>query len=143
MAMTYGNAYVASVAMGARDKHTLRTFIEAEAYDGPSLIIAYSHCIAHGMDMGTALQHQKAIVEAGQWLLYRFHPDRAARGENALQLDSRTLKRPVGEFLKTENRFHDLSTEVIAAVQHDVDARWRMYSYLSSLKNGSRGGAEV
>jgi pyruvate-ferredoxin/flavodoxin oxidoreductase len=133
MAMTYGNAYVASVAMGARDEHTLRTFLEAEAYDGPSLIIAYSNCIAHGIDMGTALQHQKAMVEAGQWLLYRFHPDRAARGENPLQLDSRTLKRPVGEFLKTENRFHDLSPEDIAASQHDVDARWKMYSYLSSM----------
>ena len=135
MAMTYGNAYVASVAMGARDEHTLRTFIEAEAYDGPSLIIAYSHCIAHGIDMGTALQHQKSIVEAGQWLLYRFNPDRAKNGENALQLDSRTLKRPVGEFLKTENRFHDLSAEDIAAAQHDVDARWKMYSYLSSMAN--------
>jgi pyruvate-ferredoxin/flavodoxin oxidoreductase len=135
MAMTYGNAYVASVAMGARDEHTLRTFIEAEAYDGPSLIIAYSHCIAHGIDMGTALQHQKAIVEAGQWLLYRFNPDRAKNGENALQLDSRTLKRPVGEFLKSENRFHDLSAEDIAAAQHDVDARWKMYSYLSSMTN--------
>jgi pyruvate-ferredoxin/flavodoxin oxidoreductase len=133
MAMTYGNAYVASVAMGARDEHTLRTFIEAEAYDGPSLIIAYSNCIAHGIDMSTALQHQKAIVEAGQWLLYRFHPDRAARGENPLQLDSRTLKRPVGEFLKTENRFHDLSDEDVALAQHDVDARWKMYSYLSSM----------
>ena len=136
MAMTYGNAYVASVAMGARDEHTLRTFIEAEAYDGPSLIIAYSHCIAHGIDMGTALQHQKAIVEAGQWLLYRFNPDRAKNGENALQLDSRTLKRPVGEFLKSENRFHDLSADDIAAAQHDVDARWKMYSYLSSMANG-------
>jgi len=136
MAMTYGNAYVASVAMGARDEHTLRTFIEAEAYDGPSLIIAYSHCIAHGIDMGTALQHQKAIVDAGQWLLYRFNPDRAKNGENPLQLDSRTLKRPVGEFLKSENRFHDLSAEDIAVAQHDVDARWKMYSYLSSMANG-------
>jgi pyruvate-ferredoxin/flavodoxin oxidoreductase len=133
MAMTYGNAYVASVAMGARDEHTLRTFIEAEAYDGPSLIIAYSHCIAHGIDMGMAMQHQKSIVEAGQWLLYRFNPDRAKNGENPLQLDSRALKRPVGEFLKTENRFHDLSAEDIASAQHDVDARWRMYSYLSSM----------
>jgi len=133
--------------MGARDEHTLRTFIEAEAYDGPSLIIAYSHCIAHGIDMGTALQHQKSIVEAGQWLLYRFNPDRAKNGENALQLDSRTLKHPVGEFLKTENRFHDLSAEDIAAAQHDVDARWKMYSYLSSMaqgdvSRGARGEAE-
>ena len=143
MAMTYGNAYVASVAMGARDEHTLRTFIEAEAYDGPSLIIAYSHCIAHGIDMGTALQHQKAIVEAGQWLLYRFNPDRAKRGENPLQLDSRGLKRPVEEFLKTENRFHDLSPEDVAATQHDVEARWKMYSYLSSMNESSRGGSEI
>jgi len=134
MAMTYGNAYVASVAMGARDEHTLKTFIEAEAYDGPSLIIAYSHCISHGIDMTTALQHQKSIVESGQWLLYRFNPDRAARGENALQLDSRAIKRPVEEFMKTENRFHDLSAESVASVQHDVDARWRMYSYLSTMQ---------
>ena len=136
MAMTYGNAYVASVAMGARDEHTLKTFLEAESYDGPSLIIAYSHCISHGIDMTTALQHQKAIVESGQWLLYRFNPDRAARGENALQLDSRAIKRPVEEFMKTENRFHDLSAAGTAAVQHDIDARWRMYSYLSSMKAG-------
>src|SRR5207237_2220355 len=90
MAMTYGNAYVASVAMGARDEHTLRTFLEAEAYDGPSLIIAYSHCIAHGIDMGTAMQHQKTLVDAGQWLLYRFNPQRATRGEKPLQPDSRS-----------------------------------------------------
>jgi pyruvate-ferredoxin/flavodoxin oxidoreductase len=134
MAMTYGNAYVASVAMGARDEHTLKTFIEAEAYDGPSLIIAYSHCISHGIDMTTALQHQKSIVESGQWLLYRFNPDSAARGENALQLDSRAIKRPVEEFMKTENRFHDLSAANTAAVQHDINARWRMYSYLSTMQ---------
>jgi pyruvate-ferredoxin/flavodoxin oxidoreductase len=134
MAMTYGNAYVASVAMGARDEHTLKTFLEAEAYDGPSLIIAYSHCISHGIDMTTALQHQKSIVESGQWLLYRFNPDRAARGENALQLDSRAIKRPVEEFMKTENRFHDLSEANVASVQHDVEARWKMYSYLSSMQ---------
>jgi pyruvate-ferredoxin/flavodoxin oxidoreductase len=79
------------------------------------------------MDMGTSLQHQKSIVEAGQWLLYRFNPDHAKNGENALQLDSRTLKRPVGEFLKTENRFHDLSAEDVAAAQYDVDARWTMF----------------
>jgi pyruvate-ferredoxin/flavodoxin oxidoreductase len=133
MAMTYGNVYVASIAMGARDEHTLKTFIEAEAYDGPSLIIAYSHCIAHGIDMGTAMQHQKAIVEAGQWLLYRYHPERAARGENPLQLDSRAIKRPLGEFFESENRFQNLTAEDIAAAQHDVATRWRRYSYLSSM----------
>ena len=70
MAMTYGTIYVASVAMGARDEHTLKAFLEAEAYDGPALIIAYSHCIAHGINMTTAMQNQKAAVNTGQWLLY-------------------------------------------------------------------------
>jgi len=133
MAMTYGNVYVASVAMGARDEHTLKSFLEAEAYDGPSLIIAYSHCIAHGFDLAAGMQHQKALVESGQWLLYRFHPDREARGENALQLDSRRLKRPVSDFLESESRFRDLKPADLEAAQHDVNARWRMYSYLSSM----------
>src|SRR5207302_2334170 len=84
MAMTYGNVYVASVAMGAKDEHTLKAFLEAEAYDGPSIIIAYSHCIAHGIDMTTAMSDQKVAVESGQWLLYRYSPERAAAGENPL-----------------------------------------------------------
>src|SRR3954447_12630780 len=100
IAMTYGSIYVASVAMGARDEHTLKAFIEAEAYEGPSLIIAYSHCIAHGIDMSTAMQHQKSLVDSGQWLLYRYHPERADRGENPLQLDSRGLRGSVDDFLK-------------------------------------------
>ena len=76
--MTYGNIYVACVAMGAKDEHTLKAFLEAEAYDGPALIIAYSHCIAHGINMTTGLQNQKAAVNSGQWLLYRYNPERAA-----------------------------------------------------------------
>ena len=88
MAMTYGTIYVASVAMGARDEHTLKAFLEAEAYDGPALIIAYSHCIAHGINMTTAMQNQKAAVNTGQWLLYRYNPERLPLGENPLQLDS-------------------------------------------------------
>ena len=88
MAMTYGTIYVASVAMGARDEHTLKAFLEAEAYDGPALIIAYSHCIAHGINMTTAMQNQKAAVNTGQWLLYRYNPERLRLGENPLQLDS-------------------------------------------------------
>src|SRR5436305_4345016 len=84
MAMTYGNIYVASVAMGAKDEHTLKAFLEAESYPGPSLIIAYSHCIAHGIDMGVGARQQKLAVDSGQWLLYRFDPRRAERGENPL-----------------------------------------------------------
>src|SRR5690348_10929981 len=99
MAMSYGNVYVASVAMGARDEHTLKAFIEAEAYDGPSLIVAYSHCIAHGIDMVAGLQHQKAAVESGQWLLYRYDPRRGEAGDNPLQLDSRAPKIPLEQYL--------------------------------------------
>ena len=80
MAMSYGSVYVASVAMGAKDEHTLKAFLEAEAYDGPSLIIAYSHCIAHGIDMTTAMSDQKVAVDSGQWLLYRYNPERAIGG---------------------------------------------------------------
>ena len=83
MAMSYGNVYVASVAMGAKDEHTLKAFLEAEAYDGPSLIIAYSHCIAHGINMTTAMSDQKVAVESGQWLLYRYNPERALRGRES------------------------------------------------------------
>ena len=90
MAMSYGNVYVASVAMGAKDEHTLKAFLEAEAHDGPSLIIAYSHCIAHGINMTTAMSDQKLAVDSGQWLLYRYNPERALAGENPLTLDSRT-----------------------------------------------------
>src|SRR6202007_3407971 len=88
MAMTYGNVYVASVAMGAKDEHTLKAFLEAEAYDGPSIIIAYSHCIAHGIDMTTAMTDQKVAVESGQWLLYRYNPERSAAGEKSPGPDS-------------------------------------------------------
>ena len=109
IAMTYGNVYVASVAMGARDEHTLRAFLEAESYDGPSLIIAYSHCIAHGINMTTGMQDQKAAVNSGQWLLYRYDPRRAAQGENPLQLDSRPPKQKVEDYLLMENRFKMLT----------------------------------
>ena len=141
IAMTYGNVYVASVAMGAKDEHTLKSFLEAEAYDGPSLIIAYSHCIAHGIDMATAMQHQKALVDSGQWLLYRYNPMRIEDGQNPMQLDSRGLKLPVEQFLRMENRFNQLlkhddehSRELLEAAQHDVSTRWQMYQYLAERK---------
>jgi pyruvate-ferredoxin/flavodoxin oxidoreductase len=148
IAMTYGNVYVASVAMGARDEHTLKAFLEAEAYDGPSLIIAYSHCIAHGINMTTAMQNQKAAVDAGQWLLYRYHPDRAVRGENTLQLDSHAPKIPIEQFLYLENRFKMLtktkpeeSKRLLEEAQKDVQTRWRMYEHLSARILDSNGGA--
>jgi pyruvate-ferredoxin/flavodoxin oxidoreductase len=141
IAMSYGNVYVARVAMGARDEHTLKVFLEAEAYDGPSLIIAYSHCIAHGINMTTAMQNQKAAVDAGQWLLYRYHPERAALGENPLQLDSRAPKLPLEKYLYMENRFKmltkshpDDARRLLGEAQQDVYRRWHEYEYLASRK---------
>jgi pyruvate-ferredoxin/flavodoxin oxidoreductase len=139
MAMTYGNIYIASVAMGARDEHTLKAFLEAEAYEGPSLIIAYSHCIAHGINMSTAMQNQKAAVDSGQWLLYRFNPDRIQQGENPLQLDSRTPKLPLEQYMYLENRFkmltktnEEVAKQLLTAAQADVKSRWQMYQYLAA-----------
>ncbi|QOV23696.1 pyruvate:ferredoxin (flavodoxin) oxidoreductase [Anabaenopsis elenkinii] len=139
IAMTYGNVYIASVAMGARDEHTLKAFLEAEAYQGPSLIIAYSHCIAHGINMTTAMQNQKAAVDSGQWLLYRFHPDRIKEGQNPLQLDSRTPKLPLEEYMYLENRFKMLTKrdsqaalQLLKEAQADVKTRWQTYRYLAA-----------
>jgi len=139
MAMTYGNIYVASVAMGAKDEHTLRAFLEAEAYDGPSLIIAYSHCIAHGIDLRLGLQHQKSAVESGQWLLYRFDPRRAARGENALQIDSPRPRETIANYFASENRFRMLTKthpeearRLLALAQRDAQSRRALYEYLAS-----------
>jgi pyruvate-ferredoxin/flavodoxin oxidoreductase len=141
MAMTYGNVYVASVAMGAKDEHTLKAFLEAEAYDGPSIIIAYSSCIAHGIDMTTAMTDQKVAVESGQWLLYRFNPERVAAGENPLMLDSRAPTRKVQEYLLQQTRFkvltkskpHD-AERLWKLAQQDVERRYRMYEYMASRK---------
>ena len=141
MAMTYGNVYVASVAMGAKDEHTLKAFLEAEAYDGPSIIIAYSHCIAHGIDMTTAMSDQKVAVESGQWLLYRYNPEKAAIGENPLSLDSRAPTRRVQEYLLQQTRFKmltkskpDDAERLWKSAQKDVESRFHMYEYLAARK---------
>ena len=141
IAMTYGNIYVASVAMGAKDEHALKAFLEAESYHGPSLIIAYSHCIAHGIDMGVGARQQKLAVDSGQWLLYRFDPRRANRGENPLQLDSSAAKMKVEEFLKSENRFKMLAKgkpedakKFFDQTQADADRRRKFYEFLAGQK---------
>jgi pyruvate-ferredoxin/flavodoxin oxidoreductase len=138
MAMTYGNVYVASVALGAKDEHTLKAFLEAEAYDGPSIIIAYSSCIAHGIDMTTSMSDQKVAVEAGQWLLYRHHPERELAGENPMVLDSRAPTRKVQEYLQQQARFKMLSKSHPAdaerlwkQAQQDADRRYRLYESMS------------
>jgi pyruvate-ferredoxin/flavodoxin oxidoreductase len=138
IAMQYGHVYVASVAMGGKDEHTLKAFMEAEAYDGPSLIIAYSHCIAHGIDMTGGLRNQKAAVQSGHWLLYRYHPERGLEGKNPLQLDSAPPHVPLSEFLQMENRFRMLSKSNPDAARTffkqahtDSRARFALYQHLS------------
>jgi len=135
IAAAYGNVYVAQVALGADNPQTVKAFAEAEAYDGPSLIIAYSHCIAHGIEMSTAMAHQKEAADSGYWPLYRYDP----RREQPFQLDSRPPKIPVSEFTHKENRFNLLARtnpaeadELAAEEQHDVDERWRLYERLAN-----------
>jgi pyruvate-ferredoxin/flavodoxin oxidoreductase len=138
MAMTYGHVYVASVAMGARDEHTLRAFLEAESYPGPSLILAYSHCIAHGIDMAKGMAQQKQAVDAGRWLLYRHDPRRCAEGLPALSLDSRAPSLPLAEAMASENRFRMLryshpeqAKQLTRQAQEELQQRWELYQRLA------------
>jgi pyruvate-ferredoxin/flavodoxin oxidoreductase len=146
IAMTYGHIYVASVALGYKDEHTLKVFLEAESYPGPSLIIAYSHCIAHGiaLDAGIGARQQKLAVESGQWLLYRFDPRRTERGENPLQLDSASAKSKVQDYLMSENRFKMLTKSkpedakrFFAQAQVDADRRWKHYQFMAGRDNSN------
>jgi pyruvate-ferredoxin/flavodoxin oxidoreductase len=107
--MTYGNIYVATIALGANPAQTVRALSEAEAYDGPALVIAYSHCIAHGIDMTTGMGQQKEAVASGHFPLYRFNPDLTKQGKNALQLDSKPPTMKFSEHAIKENRFRTLS----------------------------------
>jgi len=141
MAMTYGNVYVAKVAMGANDQHTLRAFLEAEAYDGPSLIIAYSHCIAHGINMETAMQNQKAAVDSGHWPLFRYHPDLAAEGKNPFKLDSKGLKIPFKDYAYMETRYKMLTKShpveaaaLMIEAQADVVRKWKEYERFAAYE---------
>ena len=138
MAMTYGHVYVASVAMGARDEHTLRAFLEAESYPGPSLILAYSHCIAHGIDMAKGMAQQKQAVDSGRWLLYRHDPRRTDEGLPALSLDSRSPSLPLADAMASENRFRMLRYSnpeqaqlLTRQAQQDVQQRWELYQHLA------------
>ena len=134
LAMGYGSVYVASVAMGANDAQTLRAFQEALSYNGPSLIIAYSHCIAHGIRMEDGLKRQKMAVQSGQWLLYRFDPRLKESGKNPLQLDSPEPNLPLEQYLSGENRFRVLldghpeeAKKIVAEAQKWVNERYKKY----------------
>ncbi len=136
----YGNIYVAQVAMGYSDSQTLRAFIEAESYDGPSIIIAYSHCINQGIDMTTGYDQQKAAVDSGSWLLWRFDPRLAAVGKNPWQIDMKEPSRPVTDFAYNENRFnmlkksHPETSELIMTwAQNNVRTRWKVLNHLAAI----------
>jgi pyruvate-ferredoxin/flavodoxin oxidoreductase len=140
MAMVYGNVYVAQVAMGANDAQTVRAFIEAEAYDGPSLILAYSHCIAHGINMLKGLETQKQAVESGHYPLFRYSPDLAAQGKNPLSLDSKPPSISYEEFAYKQTRFKMLTKtrpeaarQFLKEAQAEAAARWRFYENLSEM----------
>ncbi|OGV11419.1 MAG: pyruvate:ferredoxin (flavodoxin) oxidoreductase, partial [Ignavibacteria bacterium RIFOXYB2_FULL_36_7] len=143
MAMSYGTVYVAKVAMGSNDAHTVKVFLEAEAYNGPSLIIAYSHCIAHGIDMGRGMRNQKAAVDSGYWQLYRYNPDLVAKGENPFKLDSKGLKIPLADYAYMETRYKmltkthpDHAKKLMDEAQNDVNERWKLYEQLALSGNG-------
>jgi pyruvate-ferredoxin/flavodoxin oxidoreductase len=140
-AVQYGNVYVAAVALGANDSQTVRAFLEAEAYDGPSLIIAYAHCIAHGIDMATAMQNQKAAVRSGHWPLYRYDPRLEVQGKNPLVLDSKPPSIPLEEYAYLEDRYKVLvrthpeeARRLMELARKDVDTRWRAYQRLASIQ---------
>jgi pyruvate-ferredoxin/flavodoxin oxidoreductase len=140
MAMTYGTVYVAHVAMGASDTQTLKAFLEAEAYPGPALIIAYGPCIAHGIDMARGLDQQKAAVQSAYWPLFRYNPALAGEGKNPFQLDSRPPSLPLEKYIYNEGRYTELTRSspetaglLLAEAQHDVNLRWKMYEHWASL----------
>ena len=140
MAMSYGNVYVAAVAMGSSDMHTLKAFLEAEAYDGPSLIIAYSHCIAHGYDLVYGLDQQKAAVQSGHWPLYRYNPDLVKLGKNPFQLDSKPPSLPLEKYIYNETRYTMLKHSdpqaaklLLQFAEEDVRNRWRVYENMAAM----------
>ena len=147
LAMAYGNVYVAHVAFGAKDAQTVRAFAEADAYPGPSLIIAFSHCIAHGYDIALGLEQQKLAVDAGYWPLFRFDPRRIANGENPLQLDSPAPKVELSKYMNNESRFRvveQMNPErfkmLLKSAQHEVSSRFSIYEQLAKLSFGGNGG---
>ena len=140
IAMSYGNVYVAQVAMGASDAQTVRAFLEAESYEGVSLIIAYSHCIAHGINMSAGMEQQKAAVDCGHWPLFRYHPGQ----ERPLSLDSKAPKIAFKEYAYQETRYNMLAkshpqsaARLLEEAQADVNERWRFYEQLAAIGHGA------
>jgi pyruvate-ferredoxin/flavodoxin oxidoreductase len=140
LAMAYGSVYVARVAMGANDAQTLHALLEAEAYGGPSLVIAYSHCIAHGIDMRKGLEQQRLAVHSGYWPLYRYNPAQVAEGGHPLVIDSKDPTVPLEQFAYNETRFRVLkqvdsarADQLMEQARADVQKRWEEYKRLAEL----------
>ncbi|MBK7929048.1 MAG: pyruvate:ferredoxin (flavodoxin) oxidoreductase [Bryobacterales bacterium] len=150
MAMMYGNVYVARVAMGGSDAQTVKAFLEAEAYDGPSIIIAYSHCIAHGYDMVYGIEQQKNAVQSGYWPLFRYNPMLSGTDKNPFQLDSRAPALALEKYIYNETRYtmlvHSAPEEakhLLELAKHDVEDRWKLYEYLAARPvNGAPKGGQ-
>jgi len=139
MAMTYENVYVARIALGAKDAHTLKVLLEADAFPGPALVIAYAHCIAHGYDLADAIEHQRAAVDTGYWPLYRYDPRRAAAGLPPLQLDSGPPKGDIGAYMRSEGRFRVIEqnaperfAQLTIAARHELSVRRALYEKLGT-----------
>ena len=137
--MSYGSIYVARVAMGANDHQTLRAFLEAEAYPGPSLIIAYSHCISQGIDMSQGMHQQKLAVQSGAWPLYRFNPALAEEGKNPLIIDSKAPSIPMSDYAYNESRYkmlmlsdEDRAETLMKLADDDAQNRWQYLNYLAA-----------
>ena len=140
MLMTYGNIYIANIAIGANPAQAIKAFQEADNYDGPAIIIAYSHCIAHGINMQKGMQQQKLAVQSGYWPLYRYNPDRVKENLNPLQLDSEKPTVPFSEYIKNENRYQILARTkpeaakyLIQLAKADIKRRWKMYEALQKI----------
>jgi pyruvate-ferredoxin/flavodoxin oxidoreductase len=138
MAMSYGHAYVARIAFGAKDHQTVKALLEAESYSGPSLVIAYSHCIAHGYDMAFGCEQQKLAVDSGIWPLYRFDPRRTGRGEPPLQIDAGSSRVPVERYMQNEGRFRMLEAAdparhklLASAAAREARRRLSLYKHFS------------
>jgi pyruvate-ferredoxin/flavodoxin oxidoreductase len=146
IAMSYGYIYVAQVAMGGSDQQTLNAFLEADAYDGPSMIIAYSHCINHGFDMRKGLEQQKLAVQSGFWPLYRYNPSLVTEGRNPLTIDSKDPSIPLEQYVYNETRYRMLlqsdeqrAEMLLKLAQQDVKSRWELYKQMAAMHYGSNG----
>jgi pyruvate-ferredoxin/flavodoxin oxidoreductase len=147
IAMSYGYVYVARVAMGANDQQTLRALLEAESYDGPSLVIAYSPCIAHGYDMAKSLEQAKLAVQSGHWPMYRYDPRLAEQGQNPLIIESKEPSVPISQYAYNETRYKMLTQldearaeELMREAQHDAKSRWTLYQQMAAMHYGNGNG---